>query len=84
MRCTLIVTTTGQVTLQREVLDHLGVVQCGKIIVDFLSSGRAEIRAETAPATEGTIGSPGPVTVPSPAIGEMDERVLPGSWADAG
>ncbi len=45
MQSTLKVTAKGQVTLRKEVLDHLGVAPGDKIVVDFLPAGRAEVRA---------------------------------------
>lgn len=39
------VTAKGQVTLPKELLDHLGVAPGDRIVVDFLPSGRAEVRA---------------------------------------
>jgi antitoxin PrlF len=57
MQATLTVTAKGQVTLRREVLEHLGVVPGDKIIIDLLPSGRAEVRAARAPGSiEGFIG----------------------------
>jgi bifunctional DNA-binding transcriptional regulator/antitoxin component of YhaV-PrlF toxin-antitoxin module len=43
---TLTVTTRGQVTFRKEVLQHLGVEPGGKVYIDLLPDGRAELRAE--------------------------------------
>ena len=43
---TLTVTTKGQVTLRKDVLNHLGVQPGGRIVVDKLPDGRVEVRAE--------------------------------------
>jgi antitoxin PrlF len=45
MTTTLTVTTKGQVTLRKDVLRHLGVEPGGKVEVDLLPDGRAELRA---------------------------------------
>jgi antitoxin PrlF len=45
MGTTLTITAKGQVTLRREVLQHLGVKPGEKVVVDFLPAGRAELRA---------------------------------------
>lgn len=41
----LTVTTKGQVTLRKDVLQHLGVVPGEKIAVEKLPDGRVEVRA---------------------------------------
>jgi len=43
---TLTVTSRGQVTFRQEVLKHLGVRSGGKIRLDLLPDGRAELKAE--------------------------------------
>ncbi|MBX3688567.1 AbrB/MazE/SpoVT family DNA-binding domain-containing protein [Dokdonella sp.] len=45
---TLTVTTKGQVTLRKDVLNHMGVRPGGRIVVDMLPDGRVEVRAERA------------------------------------
>jgi hypothetical protein len=42
---TLTVTAKGQVTLRKDMLDHLGVHPGGKITVDKLPGGRIEVKA---------------------------------------
>ena len=42
---TLTVTTKGQVTLRKDLLEHLGVHPGEKITVDKLPDGRIEVRA---------------------------------------
>jgi antitoxin PrlF len=42
----LTVTSKGQVTLRKDVLDHLGVRPGEKIAVDLLPDGKASIRAD--------------------------------------
>lgn len=43
---TLTVTARGQVTFNKDVLKHLGVPPGGKIHLDLLPGGRAELTAE--------------------------------------
>jgi bifunctional DNA-binding transcriptional regulator/antitoxin component of YhaV-PrlF toxin-antitoxin module len=43
---TLTVTKRGQVTFMKDVLRHLGIQPGGKIRLDLLPDGRAELRAE--------------------------------------
>lgn len=43
---TLTVTERGQVTFRKDVLKHLGIQPGGKIRLDLLPDGRAELRAE--------------------------------------
>ena len=51
MGTTLTITAKGQVTLRKEVLQHLGVKPGEKVVVDFLPAGRAELRAAKSPAS---------------------------------
>ncbi|MEI9984286.1 MAG: AbrB/MazE/SpoVT family DNA-binding domain-containing protein [Aliidongia sp.] len=51
MQRVLTVTAKGQVTLRKEVLDHLGVVPGDKIEVDLLPSGHAQVRAAKSSAS---------------------------------
>ena len=43
---TLSVTERGQVTFRKDVLKHLGIQPGGKITLDLLPGGRAELKAE--------------------------------------
>ena len=43
---TLTVTTRGQVTFRKDVLKHLGIQPGGKIRLDLLPDGLAEMKAE--------------------------------------
>ena len=43
---TLSVTTRGQVTFRKDVLKHLGIQPGGKIRLDLLPNGKAELKAE--------------------------------------
>lgn len=57
MGSVLTVTAKGQVTFRKELLEHLGVVPGDRISVEFLPSGRVEIRAaKPQTSIEGFIG----------------------------
>lgn len=43
---TLSVTSRGQVTFRKDILKHLGIQPGGKIRLDLLPDGRAELRAD--------------------------------------
>ena len=43
---TLTVTARGQVTFRKDVLKHLGILPGGKIRLDLLPDGRAELMAD--------------------------------------
>jgi hypothetical protein len=43
---TLTVTARGQVTFKKDVLKHLGVQRGGKIMLELLPDGRAELKAD--------------------------------------
>jgi bifunctional DNA-binding transcriptional regulator/antitoxin component of YhaV-PrlF toxin-antitoxin module len=51
MKSTLTVTSKGQVTLRKVLLDHLGVRPGDKVTVETLLCGKAELRAARAQAT---------------------------------
>jgi bifunctional DNA-binding transcriptional regulator/antitoxin component of YhaV-PrlF toxin-antitoxin module len=77
----LTVTAKGQVTLRREVLEHLGISPGDKLIVELLPSGRAEVRAARTPGSiEGFIGSLKTPRTRSLSIDEMNEIAAQG-WA---
>jgi antitoxin PrlF len=83
MQTTLTVTSKGQVTLRREVLEHLGVAPGDKITIDFLPSGRAEVRAARAPASiEAFIGCLKQPGTEPPSLDDIT-RVIAEGWAGA-
>ena len=43
---TLTVTSRGQVTFRKDVLKHLGIQPGGKVRLDLLPDGKAELKAE--------------------------------------
>ena len=81
MRSTLTVTAKGQVTLRRELLDHLGVQPGDKIVVELLPSGRAAVSAAKAGGSiEDFIGCVGSRGIEPPSIDAMNEIIAAG-WA---
>jgi antitoxin PrlF len=81
MGTTLTVTAKGQITLRRELLDHLGVSPGDKILVDLLPSGRAEVRAAKRKGTiEDFIGSLRDPASPVHSIEEINQAIA-GAWA---
>ncbi len=75
MKSTLKITSKGQVTFRKEVLDQLGVKPGDKITVEFVSPGRVEVRpAETPAKLEAFVGclkkKPG---APRLSVEEMNE-----------
>jgi bifunctional DNA-binding transcriptional regulator/antitoxin component of YhaV-PrlF toxin-antitoxin module len=77
----LTVTAKGQVTLRKEVLEHLGVSPGEKIVVDLLPSGRMEVRAAKAPSSiDGFFGSLKQPGTPALSVDEMNEIAAEG-WA---
>mgnify|MGYP000846750388 CR=1 FL=1 len=79
MRVALTVTAKGQVTLRQAVLDHLGVKPGGRIDVELLPDGRAELRpAGTRPdlgTLRGILRRPGRKPV---SLQEMQDAIETG------
>lgn len=53
---TLSVTARGQVTFRKDVLKHLGIQPGGKIRLDLLPDGKAELKAEQPKGTWRELG----------------------------
>jgi antitoxin PrlF len=80
MTISLTVTTKGQITLRREVLQHLGVRPGQKVEVDLLPNGRLEVRAKPQGSIEDFFGcAHRPGTKPL-TIEEINEIIADG-WA---
>jgi bifunctional DNA-binding transcriptional regulator/antitoxin component of YhaV-PrlF toxin-antitoxin module len=81
MKSTLKITSKGQVTLRKAVLDQLGVRPGDKITVEFVAPGRAELRpAEASASLEAFVGCLKKADGPTLAIEEMDAIAREG-WA---
>jgi bifunctional DNA-binding transcriptional regulator/antitoxin component of YhaV-PrlF toxin-antitoxin module len=78
---TLTVTSKGQVTLRRDILEHMGVQAGDRIAVEKLPDGRVEVRADPRHASIadvfGMLRRPGRKPV---SIEEMN-RVIAEGWA---
>ena len=77
----LTVTTKGQVTFRKEVLQHLGIEPGGKIEVDLLPDGRAALKAAKPTGTiDDFIGMLAGKSSVSFTIEEINEATARG-WA---
>ncbi|QJE73404.1 AbrB/MazE/SpoVT family DNA-binding domain-containing protein [Aerophototrophica crusticola] len=76
----LTVTAKGQVTLRKEVLEHLGAKAGDKLEIDLLPGGRMQVRAKpTRPISDvfGMLKRPGQPTL---TVEEMNDIIAAG-WA---
>ncbi len=85
MGSTLTITAKGQVTLKKEVLDHLGVGPGDKVEVDLVAPGRVEVRALPPDpggwdAFFGCLARPGTRALTLEEIGEATHE----GWAHGG
>ncbi|WP_378944214.1 AbrB/MazE/SpoVT family DNA-binding domain-containing protein [Mesorhizobium sp. ANAO-SY3R2] len=77
----LTVTAKGQVTLRKEVLQHLGVKPGDKIAVEVLPGGKASLSAiKSKRGLEGFIGSLHRSGEPARSLEEIDQAIRNG-WA---
>ena len=79
MGMTLTVTAKGQVTLRKEVLEHLGARPGDRLEVDLLPSGRMQVRAKPArhiSCVFGLLERPGQRAL---TIEEMNEAIAAGA-----
>ena len=80
MSTTLTVTAKGQVTLKKEILEHLGVSPGEKIVLDKLPDGRFQMRARPAGKISDAFG----VLKPPPGVHftiEEIEDAIRRAWA---
>lgn len=78
---TLTVTAKGQVTLRKDLLQHLGVERGGKITVDKLPDGRVEVKAAGPTGKISDVfGMLKRENGPTLTIEEMNEAIAKG-WA---
>jgi AbrB family looped-hinge helix DNA binding protein len=77
---TLTVTAKGQVTLRKEILEHLGVQPGDKIMVDTLPDGRIEVRAARAGQISDAFNFLKRSEAPTLSIEEMNKIAARG-WA---
>lgn len=77
---TLTVTAKGQVTLRKDLLDHLGVAAGDKIAIDKLPDGRIEVRAAPSRDLADLFGLLKDERGPKLSIDEIDDVIRRG-WA---
>ncbi len=77
---TLSVTSKGQVTFRREVLEHLGAGPGDRLVVDLLPGGRVEVRAAQGGHIDDFIGLLARPDQKPVSIEEMNEAAAAG-WA---
>jgi AbrB family looped-hinge helix DNA binding protein len=81
MKSTLKITSKGQVTFRKEVLDQLGVRPGDRITVELVAPGRVEVRpAQPAAKLEGFIGCLKEVGTPTLSIEEI-KKITRNGWA---
>jgi antitoxin PrlF len=81
MKSTLKITSKGQVTLRKAVMDQLGVRPGDRITVEFIAPGRVEVRPVKAGSSlEAFVGSLKKPGAPSLSIEEMNAIASEG-WA---
>jgi antitoxin PrlF len=81
MKSTLKITSKGQITLRKAVLDELGVRAGDRITVEFVAPGRAELRrAEPGASLEAFVGCLKESGGPTLSIEEMNGIAREG-WA---
>lgn len=76
----LTVTAKGQVTLQRELLVHLGIQPGDKVNVDKLPDGRIEVRAAPGGHISDAFGMLHREGAPSLSLDEID-RISAEGWS---
>ena len=80
MAITLTVTAKGQITLRREVLEHLGVRPGDKVDVDLLKDGRMRVQAKPGKSVTTIFGMLAKPGTPRHSIEELNEAAAAG-WA---
>jgi antitoxin PrlF len=77
---TLTVTAKGQVTLRKEILEHLGVKPGSKIIIDLLDGGFIKAGPEGKKDISRLFGSLKPKSGKKLTIAQMN-KVISDAWA---
>ena len=73
MPITLTVTAKGQITLRKEVLEHLGVRPGDRVDVDLLKDGRMQVRGKHGRSVTSIFGMLKRPATPARAIEELNE-----------
>ena len=82
MANTLTITAKGQITLRKEVLEHLGVRPGDKVDVDLLRDGRMRVRAKPGKPVATLFGMLVRPGTPRRSIDDLNEAAATG-WAGA-
>ena len=80
MPVTLTVTAKGQITLRKEVLEHLGVRPGDKVDADLLKDGRMQVRAKRGKSVSTVFGMLAKPGQPPRSIEDLNEATAAG-WA---
>lgn len=80
MPITLTVTAKGQITLRKEVLEHLGVRPGDKVNADLLKDGRLQVRAKRGKSVTAVFGMLAKPGQPRRSIEDLNEAAAAG-WA---
>ena len=80
MSITLTVTAKGEITLGKEVLEHLGVRPGDKVDVDLLKDGRMQVRAQPGKSVASVFGMLARPGTPRRSIEELNAAAAAG-WA---
>ena len=80
MPITLTVTAKGQITLRKEVLEHLGVRPGDRVDVDLLKDGRLRVRAKPGKPVTTIFGMLARPATPRRSIEELNEATA-AAWA---
>ena len=80
MAITLTVTSKGQVTLRKEVLEHLGVQPGGRIKIDLLPAGGVHLRPTAKKPISSIFGKLAKSDAPALSIEEINHLAAAG-WA---
>lgn len=80
MSITLTVTAKGQLTLSREVREHLGAHTGDKVDVDLLPNGRVQLKAKERSPISDVFGMLAEPDAPPISIEELNEAIAAG-WA---
>ena len=80
MPVTLTVTAKGQITLRKEVLEHLGVRPGDKVDADLLKDGRLQVRAKRGKSVTTIFGMLAKPGQPPRSIDDLNDATAAG-WA---
>lgn len=80
MPITLTVTARGQITLRKEVLEHLGVRPGDKVDADLLQDGRLQVRAKRGKSVTAIFGMLARPRQPPRSTEDLSEAAAAG-WA---